>query len=147
MSLTIVTSKENFSRIYIINGSSDLERNINIVKDVFSRSDIKDFLIGFRQLIDNMGSGATENELANSDWVVAFDRVGENRILLVDLSKLRNDLYLFYLSKSVWTNPKDSSEKQVSFEAHFYAREGVVKDFQRVLIIRGNLIYDAPLKK
>ncbi len=147
VSLTIVTSKENFSRIYVINGSSNLEKNISMVKDVFSRNDIKDFLVGFKQLIDTIGSGTSEDELANSSWVVALEQVGENKILLVDLSKLDNDSYIFYLNKSVWTNPKDMSEKQVSFEAYFYAKNGIVKDFQRVLIIRGNLIYDAPLKK
>ena len=131
----------------MINGSSNLEKNISMVKDVFSRSDIKDFLVGFKQLIDTIGSGTSEDELANSNWVVALEQVGENKILLVDLSKLDNDSYIFYLNKSVWTNPKDISEKQVSFEAYFYAKNGIVKDFQRVLIIRGNLIYDAPLKK
>lgn len=147
VSLTIVTSKDNFSRIYLINSVSELERNINMVKDVFSRSDIKDFLIGFKKLVDTMGKGAGEQDLQGSRWVVAFDKVGDNRILLVDLTKLSGDLYLLYLSKSIWRNPKDPSEKQVSFEAYFYAKDGVLKDFQRVLIIRGNMIYDAPLKK
>lgn len=147
ISLTIVTSRDNFSRVYVINGVNNLEKNINIVKDVFSRNDVNDFLLGFKQIINEMGSEVTENKLVDSDWVVAFDNVGENKILLVDLSKLSDNLYLLYISKSIWTNPRDSSEKQVSFEAHFYAREGVIKEFQRVLIIRGNLIYDAPLKK
>ncbi len=147
VSFSIVTSKENFARIFLVDSPSNLEKNINMVKEVFSRTNIKDFLVSFKKLIDSLSGAVEEKDIKDAEWVVAFDKVGDNGILLVDLTKLAENMYLLYLSRSVWTNPRDPGEKQVSFEAHFYAKDGVVRDFQRVLIIRGNVIYDAPIKK
>ncbi len=146
ISLSIITSKENLSRLYIINGSKELRDMVKHVKSVFSLSDIKDFIIGFKRLYIHLDKRFGEWNLSNASWVVAADEVGNGKIVLIDLEKLPNGTYILSLSRSIWVNPKDAGEKQISFEAHFYANSGIVEEFQRVLIVREGIIYDAALK-
>jgi len=146
ISLSAISSKENMSSLYIIKGEATYNQTKDKVRKIFSTRDTKDFIMEFEKLLHEFNSALKSEKIEDNEWILASENLGNGMIYLIDLKMVPKNTFILSLTRSIWTNPKNPTEKQISFEAHFYSREGVKSEFQRVLIMKGGEIYDAILK-
>lgn len=143
ITLSITRSKETRTDLYYLDSKTQLTRTIKKIRGVFAVEDLKRFIIGFEGLFSELARDVNVNNFSDQDWVISMDDIGNGKIVLIDLSKLPEEAYILFISRTIWTNPKDKTEKQISFEAKVFSQKGVIDKYQRVLIVRGNAVYDA----
>jgi len=147
LSLSIISSKETVARVYYLENKSHFKSMDKKLKNVFSIDDTKSFIVEFEKLLNEFDKVLKGVNLEKSNWIIASNEVTNGLILLIDLSKIPDGKLVLSVSRMVWVNPQDKSEKQISFEAHFYSNKGEVKDYQRVLVVKRGTIFDAILKR
>gem|GEM_PF-6678666 len=145
MSGTIIfveTQKYHFSKLFLLEYE---EKAINEltqdIKFIFKNPSTKEFLQRLNKLLDLLVQNSIQ-DLSKYPFIT-ITSMEEARIIVLNYSQFPENLYAITISKRVWENPKNSSERQISIEAQVIGRKGILASFQRVLVIRDDVVLDA----
>jgi len=138
----VETQKYHFSKLFLLEyeekAINELTRDI---KFIFKNPSTKEFLQGLNKLLDVLVQNSIR-DLSRYPFIT-ITSMEEARIIVLNYSQFPENLYAITISKRVWENPKNSSERQISIEAQVIGRKGILASFQRVLVIRDNVVLDA----
>jgi len=138
----VETQKYHFSKLFLLEYE---EKAINEltqdIKFIFKNPSTKEFLQRLNKLLDLLVQNSIQ-DLSKYPFIT-ITSMEEARIIVLNYSQFPENLYAITISKRVWENPKNSSERQISIEAQVIGRKGILASFQRVLVIRDDVVLDA----
>ena len=145
ISLMILNSGESQGSVFIVDiNKISIDELKNNIHKVFIVDDVNSFLKLIKDLIKEL-KNLSEN-IDNFKNVISEEDIGIGKVININLEKIAVGTVVILYAQRFWKNPQKSDEIYVSFETGIYGKDGLIKDFQRVLIRKGSTIYNVSLK-
>ncbi|MHA1615821.1 MAG: hypothetical protein ACTSX9_00680 [Candidatus Njordarchaeales archaeon] len=138
----IETEKDHYSKFFLIKGNKkEINKLLKAVKAIFKEPSTEKFLTQINNLFEELKNKCIKD--VEKFPFISANPIGEAKAIVLNYNRLPENLYAITISKRVWQNPKDPSEKQISIETQVIDHRGILTSFQRVLIMKGNVLFDA----
>ena len=145
INMMILDTGESPGAVYVLEGGKrEAQKLKEKFHEVFVKEKVDDFLKSLTNLIEELRKlDMGLKVLGESASVAGLGDMG--KMISIRLGFPEEFVILQY-AKRVWKNPKDPKEIYISYEVNIYLNSGLFDNFQRVIVRKGDILYNVSLK-